>query len=123
MLRAIAACFLLLEGVSGAVWVAGLVALLQGYSALTAVLVIARGIVGALQCASGAMLLARRPPAAAFGQLAFALGAVLATVETGFRLVPTNADPTYRWIWVAIYWVYALGMIALLRRIDARGED
>lgn len=122
MRRTIPAAFLLFEGVSGAVWVAGLISMLQAYGVLTAVLVVARGLAGALQCAGGVMLLTRRPPGQVFGQLGFASGAVLATLETGFRFVPTNSFPTYRWVWVAIYWVYALGMIALLRRLAAHDE-
>ena len=122
MRRLVPATFLLLEGVAGAVWVAGLVSLLQGYSTLTAVLVTLRGLTGALQCASGVMLLAYRPPAAVFGQVAFLCGGTLAVLETGFRLVPTNSFPTYRWMWVGLYWIYAAGMILLLRRLETDDE-
>jgi hypothetical protein len=44
------------------------------------------------------------------------VSAVLLTIETGWRLTPTDLDPTWRWPLVAAYWVYALGAVYALRR-------
>ena len=113
--RSIPAAFLLVEGLVNAIWVAGLVVALQGYGAVAVALVLARGLAGALQGSSGWMLLAGRPPGVVLGQAAFGFSATLAVLETGLRLAPSNADPTYRWLWVGGYWAYALGMIVLIR--------
>lgn len=121
MRRLIPAAFLFVEGLGNAIWVAGLVVALQGYGAVAVALVLARGLAGALQCSSGWMLLAGRPPGAVLGQAAFGFSAALAIFETGLRLAPSNADPTYRWLWVGVYWTYALAMILLIR--SGRHDD
>jgi hypothetical protein len=115
MRRVIPAAFLGLEGLASAVWVAGLIQALPGHSPTAIAVVLARGLVGALQISSGGLLLMRRLPAPVLAQAAFLASALLTTLETGLRLGPSNADPTYRWLWVAVYWAYALGMIALIR--------
>jgi hypothetical protein len=111
----IPAVLLSIEGLGSGVWVAGLLPSLPGRNAIAVVLVLARGLVGAMQFAGGWMLLTRRLPASSFAQAAFIASAVLATLESGFRLAPTNLEPTYRWIWVGVYCVYALGMAWYVR--------
>jgi len=81
-----------------------------------------RGLVGALQFTSGWLLLTRRLPAVVRAQAALVASALLVVLESGFRLVPTNALPTYRWVWVAVYAVYAIGMCLFLSSLAKRDD-
>jgi hypothetical protein len=122
-MRLIPATLLILEGLASGVWVVGLASALPGHSALVVVLVLTRGLVGALQFMSGWLLLTGRLPAVVLAQAALIVGGVMATLETGFRLVPSNSVPTYRWVVVAAYWTYALGMSWYLSRLAGRQEQ
>jgi hypothetical protein len=42
--------------------------------------------------------------------------AILLTFEIGWRLSPTNSDPTFRWWFVGGYWAYAALVVAFLAR-------
>jgi hypothetical protein len=121
-LRLAPAVLLILEGLSSGVWVAGLLGSLQGHGAVAVILVLARGLVGALQFTSGWLLLTRRLPAIVLAQAALLVSALLVVLETGFRLVPSNAVPTYRWLWVAVYLAYALGMSVFLSSLAKRDD-
>jgi hypothetical protein len=123
MRRVVASVFLLLEGLAGAVWVAGLLPVIAGYDLVVILLVVARLLVGMCLCTSGWLLSAARPPGEALARLALLASAILTTLETGFRLVPTNADPTYRWVTVGLYWAYAAGMAWLVSRLAPPAES
>lgn len=119
-MRLVPSILLILEGLASGVWVAGLLSALPGHSAFTIVLILIRGLVGAVQFMSGWLLLTGRLPAVVLAQGALLAGGVMATLETGFRLVPTNGDPTYRWVLVGTYWLYALGMSWYIGRLAVR---
>lgn len=120
MLRLVPAAFLLVEGLSSALRVAGLMSALAGHGAVAVVVVLLRLPVGMMQFTGGWLLAAARPPGDTVARIAFLTSAVLTTLETGFRLAPTNADPTYRWPIVGAYWIYALGMTWLVGRVVPR---
>lgn len=114
--RGLLAVLLIAEALNTALWIAGLVPVLAAHDALAVVMIVLRGLVGALQLASGSFLIGGRPSASVLAQLALGLSAVLVTFEVGLRFAPTSLDPTYSWPIVVIYWVYALGWISVLRR-------
>jgi hypothetical protein len=79
-------------------------------------LILAGGAVGALQAASGVLLLERKPQGRALGQTALVLSAVLTTLIVGVRLAPSDIYYWIRWEFTAGYWTYALIGIWILRR-------
>lgn len=105
-----------LEGLYAGLWLAGLLPGLGRRGALVLVLIGVRAAVGAVEVVAAWLLLrgsmSSRPLAAA----ALAASAVLVPLETGWRLVPTNLDPTYRRWLVGAYWVYAATALWVLRK-------
>jgi hypothetical protein len=90
---------------------------LAGYEAVAVSLILAGGAVGALQAASGMLLLERerKDPGPVLGQAALFLSAVLTTLVVGFRLAPSDIYYWIRWEYVAGYLVYAALGIWILR--------
>lgn len=114
--RGLLSFLLLAEALSTAFWIAGIVPKLASHDAQVVAMVVARGLVGALQLGSGAFLLAGRPSAPVLAQFALLLSAILVMLEVGFAFTPTSLDPMYRWPTVLVYGVYALGWVVVLRR-------
>lgn len=114
--RALVPALVLIEGVAGAVRLAGFVQSLAVYGPIALTLLALRGLVCAMQITGGWWLAARRPTAPAIVRVAMLASLVLTVAETGFRLAPTSLDPTFRWWAVAAYAVYALAV--LLVRFD-----
>lgn len=119
-MRLVPSILLILEGLASGVWVAGLISALPGHGPITIVLVLVRGVLGSVLFMFGWLLLTGRLPAAALAQAALMAAGVMTTLETGFRLVPSNSDPTYRWVLVGVYWAYALGMSWYIGRLARR---
>ena len=88
---------------------------LPGYDAIPIALILAGGAVGALQAASGLMLLERRPQGAALGQASLVLSTILTLLVVGLRLAPSDVYYWLRWKFVAGYSAYALVGIWILR--------
>jgi hypothetical protein len=103
------------EGLYTALWLAGLLPGLVRRDGLTLLLVIVRASVGALQIVAAWMLMKDSPSGRPLGIATLAASAALITFETGWRLVPTNLDPTYAWWLVGGYWLYAAVAITTLR--------
>lgn len=95
------------EALYSALWVAGLFPALAVRDGLTVLLVSLRGGLSVIELMAAWSLLRRRPGAPLLAAGAVLASAVLLTLETGLRLVPTNLDPTYRWWVVGGYWIYA----------------
>lgn len=114
------ALLLIVEGLSTGLWIARVVPMLSVLGALVIGLMLARGLIGAMQLAGGVFLLGRRPAAVTLSQWALIGSATLTTFEIGERLVPTNLVPSLRWPLVGAYWVYALGASVYLRSWEAR---
>ena len=72
------------------------------------VLIGVRAAVGAVEVVAAWLLLRGSMSSRPLAIAALAASAVLVPLETGWRLVPTNLDPTYRWWLVGAYWAYAL---------------
>ena len=104
------------EGVWTLVWLTQLLSSLGWRDKFSVALILARGVVGAMQLTTGWGLGSRRPSALALARWVVLVSAVLLTIEIGWRLTPTDIDPTYRWPMVVAYWVYALVAILFVRR-------
>jgi hypothetical protein len=107
---------LIAEGVWTLVWLTQLLSSLGWRDKSSVAVILARGVVGAVQLTTGWGLASRRPPALALARWVLAASAVLLTIEVGWRLTPTDLDPTYRWPFVVAYWIYALVAILFVRR-------
>jgi hypothetical protein len=107
---------LLLEALTTALWMSSILSGLAARDGATILLILLRGGVAVLQLI-GFMLLVR--DAATGRRIAIwslALSAALIAPELGWRLTPTNTDPTYRWPIVVGYWVYATAAILILKK-------
>ena len=107
-LRRVIAALLLAEALLSAAWIAGLMPSVPTREAVILVLVTLRGGVSALQLTAATLLFGRRPPGWRLARWALLASAALVTLEIGWRLSPSNIDPTFRSWFVAWYWVYAL---------------
>jgi hypothetical protein len=107
---------LIIEAFLAGLYVAGLISALPGHDALVVAVILARGVVGALQFTAGWVLVNRRPPGVALARWAFLSSAVLTTLAVGFNLAPTSVYPWWRWQVTAIYWGYAMGALWILSR-------
>ena len=115
-MRQLLALLLVLEGIATPIWIARLLPSLAAYDALVLVVIVARLVTAAGLFMGGWLLTNQRPAAAPIARAALLVSAVLTTMEIGFRMAPSNLDPTFRWPVVALYWVYALGVSWYLRR-------
>jgi hypothetical protein len=116
MRRFVIPTLLLLEGARTALWIARLAPMLGAYSVTTTVVILLRGLTGALQIIAGWLGFEARLPARPLTMIGLLASAILTTLELGARLAPSDADPTFRWYFVAGYWVYALATIAYLSK-------
>src|SRR5438552_3312803 len=114
--RAIVSGLLILEAVESALWVARLLPSLGVRDRTTVALVCVRAAISSVELVSGVLLRLGRISAPVLARAALLASASLMPFEVGFRLVPTNLDPTYRWWIVAAYAVYAGRAIWYLRQ-------
>lgn len=119
-MRQALAFLLSLEAIVTVIWIAGLLPSMAAYDASVLGLIAGRAIVAAALFMGGWLLLHQRPAAAPIARSALLVSAGLMTVEIGFRMAPTNLDPTFGWPVVMLYWLYALGVWWYLRRESAR---
>ncbi len=119
----IVALLFLVEAALTIAWLTSLLSTIRIYGGVTLTLMAARAVVAALQF-SGWMLLSRAQGASAaprpgipIAGIAIIASALLTTVEVGWRLTPSNLDPTFRWPFIAGYWVYAAAVIGVLARV------
>jgi hypothetical protein len=114
-MRLVLAVLLLGEAALTAVWLAGRMPMLPVYDSLVLTMVGLRTAVATVQSTAGLMWVRRLPPAPLFTRWALLASAALLTLELGAGLSPTSMFPAFRWPAVAAYWVYAAGVIGLLR--------
>ena len=115
-MRAVISGLLILEAVQSALWIAALLPSLGVRDRTTVALVCLRAVVSGIQMVGGLLLRLGRMSAPALARSALTASAVLVPFETGFRLVPSNLDPTYRWWLVTAYALYAGSAIWYLGR-------
>jgi len=108
------ALLLIVEGLSTGLWVARVVTAEGAFGPTATVLMVLRGLVGAVQLTGGVFLLAGRRASMRLSQFALIASALLTTLEIGLRLTPNNLVPSLRWPLVAAYWIYAVGAAGYL---------
>jgi hypothetical protein len=99
---------LMVEGASTALWLTSRLSMLAAYGGLTLALMLARGLMGALQLTTGSLLWRRAPAGEAIAPAIFLTSAVLYALELGLRLRPSSVYPGARWILVVGYGIYAV---------------
>jgi predicted membrane channel-forming protein YqfA (hemolysin III family) len=114
--RATISGLLILEAAQSALWIARLLPSLGVRDRTTVALVCLRAAISGMQMVSGVLLRIGRLSAPAVARSALLASASLMPFEMGWRLVPTNLDPTYRWWITAGYAMYAAGAIWYLNR-------
>ena len=107
---------LMLEGASTALWITSRLSMLAAYGGLTLALMLARGLMGALQLTTGSLLWRRAPAGEAIVPAVFLTSAALYAVELGLRLRPSSVYPGARWILVVGYGIYAVTCAGLILR-------
>ena len=92
------------------------------YDPVAIALIVARGLLGALQFTGGWLLSSHRPTGPVIARWALIAGAALTVLDVGFRLAPTSIYSWYRWQVTAVYIVYAaVGVWVLSRRLSDVG--
>jgi hypothetical protein len=113
------AFLLIAESLFGALYVSSLIAYVGNYDGVAVALILARGVLGALQFIGGWLLANRRPAGPVLSRLALVAGAVHVVLSLGFNLAPTDIYYWYRWHVTTAYCAYALAGVALLSRRGA----
>jgi len=115
---------LLVEALSGAVWLARLLPGLPVRAGVTSMLILLRAAISVAQVASFILLARQSSAGRRWGRFSLLASALLIVPELGGRLAPTNTDPTYRWHFVAAYWIYAaVGWMVLRERPSRPGAS
>jgi len=107
---------LIAEAMFGGLRTAELISRLGGYDAVAVALIVARGLLGALQFIGGWLLATRRPQGFGLSQWAFAGAALITPFDVGLGLAPTSIYPWLRWQFTIAYDVYAIAALLYLRR-------
>jgi hypothetical protein len=113
---------LIAESLFGALYVSNLVPYIASYDIVTAVLIMARGVLGALQFTGGWLLANRRPAGRAIARWALVGGALFMILAVGFNLAPTSIYYWYRWHVTAVYAFYAIAATILLQIPKSNGS-
>lgn len=108
------AFLLIAEALFGGVRVAGLLPRLPGYDVVAIALILARGLLGALQFTGGWLLATHRPQGPVIARSAFLGGALLTVFDVGLGLAPTSIYAWLRWQVTAVYAAYAIAAAIFL---------
>lgn len=120
VLSRLIAFLLIAESLFGALRFAELLSQLRIYDAVAIALILARGLLGALQFVGGWQLANRRPAGPALARAALISGAVLTILDVGLNLAPTGIYYWYRWHVTAAYFVYAIVAAVTVSVSEAR---
>jgi len=107
---------LIFEAMFACLYVANALGQLGIYDTVAVALIVARGLLGALQFSGGWLLATGRPPGAVLAQWGLAGGAIVTILGVGFNLAPTSIYHWLRWHATGVYVVYAVAAIGVLRR-------
>jgi hypothetical protein len=107
----------LLESLLAALYLSQLLSALPAYDAPVVAVILARGVVGALQFTAGWLLRTRRPTGVVVARWAIVCATVWVLLAVGFNLAPTSVYPWWRWQVTAAYGLYA-GVVLLMLRTN-----
>ena len=120
--RKVIAVLMLLEVGINALWIAEVLPSIAVRDAMTWALILVRGVLTALEFTAATNLWQGSAAASALARRVLAASAALMLLETGFRLAPTNLDPTFKWWVTGAYWVYMLAAGWVLRPASLNHE-
>ena len=106
---------LIAESMFGALRVANLISQLGTYDSIAVTLILARGLLCALQFTGGWLLASRRPQGFALAPWAFVGAALITPFDVGMGLAPTPVYPWLRWQVTIGYEIYAILALLFLR--------
>jgi hypothetical protein len=114
---------LLFESLLAAFYLSQLISALPGHDASVIAVILARGLVGALQFTAGWLLGAQRQTGFVVARWAIVCGAAWELLAVGFNLAPTGIYPWWRWQATGAYALYAGVMWLLIQRLEAGSSD
>ena len=106
---------ILIEVLLASLWIVQLLPSLAYRGALSCVLIGARAVLTAVEFMAARLLMKGEAAAPILARRVLLASACLMTLEVGFRLTPTNLDPTFKWWIVGSYWLYVLAAWLMLR--------
>jgi hypothetical protein len=109
------AFLLIFEAMFAALYISNEIGQLGASGPIALILVIARGLAGAVQFAGGWLIATRRPPGPVIAQWGLGLGAVITLFGVGFALAPTSIYYWLRWQATLVYGLYAVSAILFLQ--------
>ena len=119
MFRVLSFLFLL-ESFLAAFYLTQLISALPGHDASVIAVILARGLVGALQFTAGWLLSQRRPTGIVVARWAIVGASVWVLLAVGFNLAPTGVYPWWRSQATAAYGLYAGALLLALNRLSKK---
>ena len=117
--RRLIGVWLMADGMWTGLWFSSLADSFGGRDAASVIAIVARLMLATLSVTAGWLISQRRPAGAPLGIAAVVFLALFNLIDAGTGVLPSNLDPSFRWLSA---WVHAAGAIAaiLLLRRDAR---
>ncbi len=115
MLRLLSFLFLI-ESLFAALYLSQLISAIPGHDALVIAVILARGVVGALQFTAGWLLGARRPVGFVVAQWAIVAAMAWELLAVGFNFAPTGIYPWWRWQATGAYFIYGTAILGAIHK-------
>ena len=119
--RAVSALFLL-ESLLAALYLSQLISALPGHDTSVIAVILARGLVGALQFTAGWLLGARRQTGVVVARWAIVGAALWELLAVGFNLAPTSVYPWWRTQATAAYGLYAGALLLAVNSLAKKSS-
>ena len=111
------------ESFLAALYLSQLISALPGHDASVIAVILARGLVGALQFTAGWLLAARRATGLVVARWAIVCAVTWELLAVGFNLAPTSVYPWFRWQVTGAYALYAAVMWLAVWKLEAGSSD
>ena len=109
-----------IESLLAALYVSQLISALPGHDASVIAVILARGLVGALQFTAGWLLAARRATGLVVARWAIVCAVAWELLAVGFNLAPTSVYPWFRWQVTGAYALYAGVLWLVISRLSTK---
>lgn len=116
-------CLFIAESLFAALYLSQLISALPGHDASVIALILARGVVGALQFTAGWLLGARRQTSFVVARSTIVCAMSWELLAVGFNLAPTSIYPWWRWQVTGAYALYAGVLWITLSKLEAGSSD